>query len=107
MALVELEPGAVVERSYARPGRRLSNHQSRRRGPSVAFRCLLELSPLTARCGVDLREVGRLGVHGCAAVCDGASNHFPHADAPCAAPLLFDFPCPGRHRRVRGIGRVG
>jgi hypothetical protein len=61
---------------------------------SVASLCLLESPSLAAGRGVDLREAGRFGVHWCAAVGHCASDHFPYADAPCAA-ALFLIPCSG------------
>lgn len=43
---------------------------------------LFDLSSLTARCGVDLRELWRFCVHGRMTVCYSPCNNFAHAYTP-------------------------
>jgi hypothetical protein len=52
----------------------------------------LNLSPLSAWCGVNLREGGSFCIHWCSVICYCASNDFAHTYAPRPAGLLVGIP---------------
>jgi hypothetical protein len=89
---VGFEECSEVARAVAQPGRHArARHTKRSKLRNIATSSL-DLPPLTAGCGVDLRELWRFCVNWCATICHCPCNNLTHANTPRTTSLLFCVP---------------